>query len=133
MEYWDRHRLKRVLQQRQFAGRTRRLGDTLRGLVQKRILPRQENLSALGRAWGALLPQELQEHSCLDDFRRGRLKVLVDTSAHLYELTLLLQGGLTDQLREQCPGIGLNEVKLVRGLWYQMNGDGNKICRFGKI
>jgi hypothetical protein len=130
MVYWDRAKLSRIWQQRQLPAPARRLGVTLEDFLRRRIYPKQKSLAQIARAWQELLPTELLEHTCLDEFRQGVLRIMVDSAEHLYELKLLIQEGLLDQLREKCPGQPLSQIRLVRGQWYRMTEDGNKISSY---
>lgn len=62
--------------------------------------------------WTQLLPPELAEHTRLESFRRGVLKVAVDSSSRLYELDRLLRNGLEQQLIQAHHGPALRKIKL---------------------
>ena len=129
--YWDREKLEQVWQQRQRRQRGKALGSEVMVFMRRLVRPRQRMLSQLSQGWQELLPEELAEHSCLESFRRGQLRVLVDSSSHLHELNLLVQEGLADWLRERCPSAGLSGIKLVHGSWYLMDDEGNQIPHYG--
>lgn len=94
------------------------------------VVTRRRQLATLGAAWQALLPAELVEHSCLEGFSRGQLKVLVDSASHLAELDALLREGLVEELRQQCPRVSLAGVKLSRGCWYRTDEDGTRVPQY---
>jgi len=117
MHDWNSARLRRAAEQRRGRKTVFRLGETLSDYVQKRVLPRQKRLFGLGAVWAELLPAEMLEHTNFAHMRRGKLTVQVDSAAHLYELKLLLAGGLLEEVRERCPQAGLREIKLQLGDW----------------
>ncbi len=127
---WDNNQLKNVWEKRQIKPRARKIGTTVDMFFRKKIVPRQKKLSHLSQAWQELLPQELLDHSCLENYTRGNLRVLVDSPVHYAELHMLLREGLLKQLHELCPNIPLSRVKLARGLWYHIDDEGNKIPNF---
>ena len=92
-----------------------------------KVFPRQKKFSGLSQAWEELLPTELVEHCCLDSLQAGKLKVLVDSSSHLFEMNLLVKEGLVDHLRQKCPQSGLSEINLVRGSWYHVDEEQHQI------
>ncbi|MBN1766459.1 MAG: DUF721 domain-containing protein [Sedimentisphaerales bacterium] len=119
--------LKHMCQLRQAEPPARRLQESVREFMRGRVIPRQKKLTQLAQAWTELLPEEIQEHTCLEDFKGGQLKVLVDSASHLAELNILIREGLLDELRQLCPGIPLSKVKLARGQWYSIDEDGNRV------
>src|SRR5277367_1108115 len=69
------------------------LGPSLLGFYRDSVEKRQPKLERIADAWQQLVPQNLCQHCSLEVFTRGTLTVLVDSSAHLYELKqLMLQG-----------------------------------------
>ena len=130
MVFWERQRLEQVWQSRQGVSPGRPLGEPVNIFMKRIVQPRRRRLSLLGRAWLDLLPSELVDHSCLESLRGGRLKILVDSSSHLYELDLLVKEGLLDELREVCPTVPRSALKLVHGLWYKMDEPKHRIPRY---
>lgn len=127
MTAWDPAKLKRVTQQRSRTKKpARTLAQSLDAFLRRRVYPRQRKLGRLAQAWQHLLPETLQEHTCLDSLNRGRLKVLVDDAASLYELNLM-KHQLLDQLRQLCPNAAPSDLRLVRGRWYHINEEGIRI------
>ncbi len=116
MYRWTDEKLKNVFNNRQRARRDRTVSQWLDGLLDNVVRPRQTKLTKVQQAWQELLPPELTSHSCPDSLRLGRLRVLVDSSAHLQELDWLVREDLVGQLKKKCPGVTINEIKLVRGL-----------------
>jgi len=125
--YWDKSQLDRVWRNRQRPGTVHPLKEGVQFFLKKVVYPREKKMSAVAHAWTELLPEELQEHSWLAGIQKGQLKVLVDSAAHLYELNLLVKGGLLNQLRDLCPNVSLSAIRLERGMWYRVDADGNKI------
>ena len=95
-------------------GKTVKLGDTLRELMEHQISPRQARLGPIFELWSQLLPTELARHCKLSDVSGGQLKVLVDSPAHLYELKLC-SSELLEELQRQCPRAKIKGIKFVVG------------------
>ena len=70
------------------------------------------------KCWEVLVPEKLAEHCALESLYRGQLTVIVDSSAHLYELKQLLLAGLQQQLLLACKSAGLRKINLRAGRWY---------------
>lgn len=98
------------------------LGEDLLNLYHKQVERRQTKLGQVAEAWGRLVPEHLQERSCIESLHRGRLGVIVDSAPHLYELKQLLLAGLEAQLLTACRGAGVRRVTLKRGRWYDDAG-----------
>ena len=130
MIYWERSRLQRVGQNRQLPPGAQPLGTSLDGFLRRNVYPRQKKVMELARAWHDLVPAELSEHSCVEDFRGGQMRILVDSSSYIYELHLMVQEGLLDQMRQRCPRLPLAEIKLLSGSWYRKTDDGQKIPQY---
>ena len=89
----------------------------------KQAEKRQHKFGKIGECWAALIPDTFNDHCALESFHRGTLTVLVDSSAHLYELKQLLLAGLQQQLLLACKTAGLRKINLKPGRWY---GDGEE-------
>jgi hypothetical protein len=92
------------------------LGPEVAG-VFKLIDKRHRKLGGVSEVWGTLVPQLIQEHVALEGFSRGVLTVLVDSSAHLYDLKQLLLAGLEKQILLACRSQGLRKITLKSGTW----------------
>lgn len=103
------------------------LGVSMISFFKKEVQKRQTRLTQIAAAWNVLIPQDLLEHCCLESFSGGSLKVLVDSSAHLYQLKLLLSGGVEKQLKLTSGVVGLRKVTLKQGQWYEGDGAERKI------
>src|SRR5262245_7983626 len=88
---------------------TEQLGPQLIGFFKNSVEKRHTRLGAIAEKWALLIPQTLQEHCALESFQSGTLKVIVDSSAHLYELKQLLLAGMNDQLLLACRSAGLRK------------------------
>ena len=117
MNAWDDNKLQRVHQAAGSLQRLCRLGNAVQTFMDRVVEPRQEKLGQLALAWSQLLPPELDQHSCLGNLYRGTLRVLVDDATSLYELNLLQQQGLLNELRQLCPTVSVSSLRLVRGHW----------------
>ena len=127
---WDNKKLRRIGKNRQIRRPAVDLGTSVGLFMRKVVIPRQKRMSKLARAWSELLPVEMQEHSCLEKFTRGRLLVLVDTAGHLAELNMIVREGLLDDIRQLCPTVPISGIKLTRGKWYESDEEGNRIPEF---
>ena len=103
------------------------LGPELLSFFKHSVEKRQTRLSKISECWSQLIPETLLEHCCLESFHAGTLKVIVDSSSHLYELKQLLLSGLQQQLLIACKSAGLRKINLRRGQWYQGDGNHRKI------
>ena len=112
---WSPERLQRVHRQRQVKSRVKPLGNLVDHILGRLVLPRQADIEALRQAWQELLPKELQWHSRLESLHRGQLRVLVDNASSLYELNLMAEEGLLDQIRQVCPKVKVWRIKFLRG------------------
>ncbi|MGA2497288.1 MAG: DciA family protein [Tepidisphaeraceae bacterium] len=95
----------------------------------KQVQKLQKKFGRIADVWGALVPQLLEEHCALQSFSRGTLTVLVDSSAHLYDLKQLLLAGLEKQFTAACKAQGLRKIALKSGRWYEER-EGEKRVRF---
>jgi len=104
-----------------------KLGVSMVSFFKREVQKRQTKLTQIAAAWNALIPPDLSEHCCLESFSSGSLKILVDNSAHLYQLKQLLLSGMEKQLKMTCGMIGLKKVTLKPGRWYEGDGVERKI------
>ncbi|MCC6238969.1 MAG: DUF721 domain-containing protein [Phycisphaerales bacterium] len=100
------------------------LGENLVSFFKQSVKKRQGKFTAIAGAWEKLVPEFLCDRCALESFYRGTLTVIVDSSAHLYELRQLLLAGVEDQLRLACRSSGLRKVTLKPGRWYEDRGNG---------
>lgn len=109
---------------------TPKLGVEMVQFFKQSVKKRQTRLGAIAEVWGRLVPDLLSVHCALEGFHRGTLTVIVDSSAHLYELKQLLLAGLEKQLLLACRSAGLRKITLKQGRWYEQNDDGDRKARF---
>ncbi len=129
MVNWDEQKLEQITKNRQRKPTALPLKNLVRSFMKRDVYPRQRKLAFLAHAWQQLLPDELIEHTCLENIRGGRLRVLVDNAPCLHELTLLKENLLT-QLYELCSEVTLTDINFVRGCWYKTNEEGIKIAKY---
>jgi Dna[CI] antecedent DciA-like protein len=110
--------LRRLSKHKSSTIKTASLGPEMVEFFKHSVAKRQGKLLQLAESWSRLVPQTLSEHCALDSFHRGALVVLVDSSAHLYEMKQLLLAGLQDQLLLACSAAGLRKITLRPGRWY---------------
>jgi hypothetical protein len=106
------------------------LGHELLGFFKHSIEKRQTKLSKIAECWSRLVPETLLEHSALESFQAGNLKVIVDSSSHLYELKQVLLAGLEQQLLIACKSAGLRKITLKSGRWYDGDNPRERKIRF---
>lgn len=95
------------------------LGAELIDFFKKDVERRQNRFGNIAEIWAQLIPETLLEHTCLESFHAGTLKVLVDSSSHLYELKTVLLAGLQKQILLAGRGAGLRKIALKPGRWYE--------------
>ena len=103
------------------------LGPEMLGFFKHSIQKRQTKLSAIADCWSRVIPEHLLEHCALEGFHAGVLKVIVDSSPHLYELKQLLLAGLERQMTIACKSAGLRKISLKIGRWYDGDGQHRRI------
>lgn len=91
-----------------------RLGDVTRELMENRISPQQARFGPIAQIWNRLLPEELRRHCKIAGFSAGRLKVLVDLPAYMYEMQLC-SSEILSELQRQCPRAHIKKIKFVVG------------------
>jgi predicted nucleic acid-binding Zn ribbon protein len=101
-------------QKRRYQDEPVRLGDVTRELMESWISPRQARFGSIPEIWSQLLPEELRRHCKIDGISGGRLKVLVDLPAYMYEMQLC-SSQLLAELQQQCPQAKIKKIKFVVG------------------
>ena len=76
----------------------------------KREIDKQ--MAAVTQQWMTLVPQPLLAATRLEGLSRGVLRVGVESSAHLYELDMLLRSGLERQIITSCKKAAIRKVQL---------------------
>ena len=121
-------RLARV--KKSAAPSTEWIGPQLVDFFKHSVQRRHTKLGKIGECWAQLVPELLNDHCALEGFSRGTLTVIVDSSAHLYELKQLLLSGLQQQLLVACTGAGLKRITLKPGRWYEGDEQGGRKVQF---
>jgi len=106
------------------------LGAEVVQFFKRSVDKRQRKFGKIAKCWEKLVPESLQQHCCLESLHRECLTVIVDSSAHLYELKQLLLDGLENQLKLACQSTGLRKISLKAGKWYEGEPDGKQRIRF---
>jgi hypothetical protein len=109
---------------------TPKLGPELISFFKHSVERRQTKLAKIAECWARLIPSTLLERCALESFHAGTLKVVVDSSAHLYEMKQLLLSGLQDQILLACKSTGLRRVTLKLGRWYVGDDARDRKVRF---
>jgi hypothetical protein len=127
-EYAELQRVHRV---KQIADRpTDALGPELLAFFNQSVAKRQTKMAKVSDCWCRLVPETLSDHCALESLIRGTLTVLVDSSAHLYELKQLLLAGLEQQLLLAGRATGLRKITLRPGRWYDGDAANDRRVRF---
>lgn len=74
-----------------------------------------KQLVSITEVWMRLVPPDLLEHTRLESFSRGVLRVAVDSSPRLYELDRLLRDGLEQRLITEHRGQPFRKIQLHVG------------------
>ena len=77
-----------------------------------------------------MVEEKLCEHCCLESLHKGTLTVIVDSSAHLYQLKQMLLDGVEKQLVARCKSSKLRKVALRPGRWYNGEAPGDRKIQF---
>lgn len=121
--------LRTVWQQRQISDRIVPLSEPLTQLVKRTLARRVRQLSRISELWDELVPEEINHHTALEGFQRGVLSVMVDSSAHRFQLQTLLSSGLLEELQSRFGGT-LRRVRLVPGQFYAVDLAGRQRYEF---
>ncbi|MFW6133039.1 MAG: DciA family protein [Planctomycetota bacterium] len=110
----DDAQLHTVWQQRQMPEPAVPLGRSLTTLMKYDLARRVRRIGQLADIWDDVIPAGLREHTALDGFSRGVLRVAVDSAAHRYQLRMLLDGGLRREIQARFGG-ALDKIRLIPG------------------
>ena len=91
------------------------MGTLIRAFIKAQGLDRPSPLAVLRSTWDELVGSELSRHSRLEGFRRGTLRVVVDSAAHMSELQTLIRSGLTEQIAERFDQRPISSIRLRLG------------------
>ncbi|MHC4983041.1 MAG: DciA family protein [Planctomycetota bacterium] len=110
----DDAQLQTVWQQRQFDDHVVPLGEPLATLIKHTIAKRARRLGKLAEIWDELIPAGIRDHTALEGFSHGVLTVAVDSAAHRFKLSVLLDGGLRRQIQARFDA-ALRKIRLIPG------------------
>ena len=96
-----------------------KIGGEMVAFFKQSVEKRHTKLAKIADAWQQHVEEGLCEHCSLDSLYRGTLIVIVDSSAHLYQLKQLLLGGVEKKLKLACKSAGLRKISLKPGRWYE--------------
>jgi len=112
--------LQRLQNNKQFRPKpVDKLGGELVSFFKQVVEKRQGKLGKIAEAWQSMIEEGLCDHCALESLHRGTLTVVVDSSAHLYQLKHVLLSGVEKKLIAQCKGAGLRKISLKPGRWYE--------------
>jgi len=97
-----------------YSGRTTRLGEAVRHVMDDLISPRRARFAPVAELWDQLLPEDLLRHCRLADISDGQLKVLVDSPPYMHELRLC-SSELLGELQRRCPQARLKTIRFAIG------------------
>src|SRR5947209_12678592 len=84
-----------------------KLGEEMVSFFKQSVEKRQTKLGKISQAWQELVEEGICEHCALESLHRGTLTVIVDSSAHLYQLKQILLSGVEKRLIATCKSAGL--------------------------
>jgi len=125
----DDAQLRTVWQQRQFDDRIAHISQPLTIFTKHVLAKRVRQLSSLAEIWDEVIPKSIADHTALESFNRGVLTVIVDSAAHRFKLKMLLEEGLTDEIRRRFSG-PLDKIRLVPGQFYSVDLAGQSRYEF---
>lgn len=125
----DDAQLRTVWQQRQFDDRVAHLSQPLALFMKHKLAKRVRQLSKLGEIWDEVIPEEIADHTALESFNRGILKVMVDSAPHRFQLQTLLTGGLMREIRARFGG-AIQKIRLVPGQFAFVDFQGQRRYEF---
>jgi hypothetical protein len=112
--------LQRLQNNKQFRPKpVDKLGGELVSFFKQVVQKRQGKLGKIAEAWQSLIEEGLCDHCALESLHRGTLTVVVDSSAHLYQLKQVLLSGVEKKLVTHCKSAGLRKISLKPGRWYE--------------
>ena len=107
--------LQRVWQNRQSRANPVSVGSLVRTLLKAERLDELSPLANLRGLWADAVGPELSQHSRPEALRRGTLRVVVDSAAHLAELQLLVRAGLAKRIGAEFDQRPIRTIRLRLG------------------
>ena len=121
--------LRTVWQQRQRPDRVAHLSDPLGRFMKYTLSRRVRQFGDLVKLWEDIIPTAIRDHTALESFNQGVLKVAVDSAAHRFQLQTLLAGGLLKRFQERFAG-ALKKIALEPGQFYILDETGAERYEF---
>jgi hypothetical protein len=123
--------LQRLQNNKQFRPKpAEKLSADLVSFFKQVVEKRQGKLGKIAEAWQSMIEEGLCDHCALESLHRGTLTVVVDSSAHLYQLKQVLLSGVEKKLIAQCKGAGLRKIALKPGRWYEGENAAERKVKF---
>jgi hypothetical protein len=123
--------LQRLQTNKQFRPKpAEKLSADLVSFFKQVVEKRQGKLGKIAEAWQSMIEEGLCDHCALESLHRGTLTVVVDSSAHLYQLKQVLLSGVQKKLLAQCKGAGLRKIALKPGRWYEGENAAERKVKF---
>lgn len=87
----------------------------MQALLRAERLDGSDPLADLHNIWAQIVGPELSRHSRPDALRRGTLRILVDSAAHMAELQCLVRAGLAGKIEEKFDERPVKTIRLRLG------------------
>jgi hypothetical protein len=87
----------------------------LQEVFKREIEKPHKQLGAMVELWEQMLPPDITKHTRLESLVKGTLRVVVDSSARLYELDRMLREGLQDRIITSFKGPAFRRIQLRVG------------------
>ena len=92
-------------------GEPRKIRGVVRSAMRQAPLAQRAKRERVGRAWAAAAGEEIAAHTSPRDFRRGVLRIGVDSSTLLAELVSFHRERLLEALTENEEGLVVREIR----------------------
>ena len=107
--------LQQIWRNRQARAKPVQVGSLVQALLKAERLDGSDPLAELHDLWAQIVGPELSRHSRPDALRRGTLRVMVDSAAHMAELQCLVRAGLVNKIAEQFNKRPIKTIRLRLG------------------
>jgi hypothetical protein len=87
----------------------------LQDVFKREVEKPHKQLGAMVDLWEAMLPPDITRHTRLESLAKGTLRVVIDSSARLYELDRMLREGLQDRIITAFKGPAFRRIQLRVG------------------
>lgn len=96
------------------ARRPAAIGELLRGYMENRVRPRQQDFAIVKEAWDQVVPAAMAGVCRLGDVENGRVRVLVGSPPYRYQLQMCA-GELLKELQNRCGRKTVRQIKFELG------------------